>query len=117
MKLNTLLTTLNAAAQAQQNDRTVRSAAKERPPPWSFGFQCNERYLEWDASAQRQLLKMHVAGKLDKVQLSHNVLQQLLLPNVLCRSMQFKACSNVFDRTNNSSTGRRLGGKQAAGAC
>lgn len=38
-----------------------------RPPPWSFGFQTNERYLQWDESAQRQLLKMHVATKLGKV--------------------------------------------------
>lgn len=33
-------------------------------PPWMFGFQCNERYLDWDASAQRQLLKIVAADKL-----------------------------------------------------
>ena len=40
-------------------------------PPWAFGFQCNERYLQWDDSAQRQLIKIHVAEKLDKVSQLH----------------------------------------------
>lgn len=30
-----------------------------------YGFQCNERYLEWDDSAARQLIKMYVAEQLD----------------------------------------------------
>lgn len=29
-----------------------------------FGFQCNERYLDWDESAARQLLRIHVAEQL-----------------------------------------------------
>lgn len=36
-------------------------------PPWLFGFQCNERYLKWDASAQIQLLKIHAAREMGKV--------------------------------------------------
>ena len=36
-------------------------------PPWAFGFHCNERHLQWDDSAQRQLIKIHVAEKLNKV--------------------------------------------------
>lgn len=43
------------------------NANAERPPPWNFGFQTNERYLKWDESAQRQVLKMHVADKLGQV--------------------------------------------------
>ena len=51
---------LEQLAQKEQ-DRTGSA------PPWAFGFQCNERYLQWDDSAQRQLIKIHVAEKLDKV--------------------------------------------------
>jgi hypothetical protein len=29
-----------------------------------YGFQCNERYLEWDDSAARQLIKIYVAEQL-----------------------------------------------------
>lgn len=35
-----------------------------------MGFQCNERHLKWDDSAQRQLLRLTVAKKLDLVSLS-----------------------------------------------
>ncbi|KAF6253901.1 hypothetical protein COO60DRAFT_1703616 [Scenedesmus sp. NREL 46B-D3] len=35
------------------------------PNPWSFGFQCNERYLDWDSSAQIALVKIWLAGKMD----------------------------------------------------
>ena len=35
-------------------------------------FQCNERYLKWDDSAQRQLLRLTVADKLDIVRLQCN---------------------------------------------
>ncbi|CAG9466225.1 unnamed protein product [Pedinophyceae sp. YPF-701] len=34
--------------------------------PWHFGFQLNERYLEWDASAGRQLLRMVVSQRLER---------------------------------------------------
>lgn len=58
----------HCALQAQPSTgQQAQEHSKERPPPWSFGFQCNERYLQWDASAQRQLLKMHIAEKLHKV--------------------------------------------------
>ena len=57
-------TLIQAAPDTQQG---ASRAHEERPPPWSFGFQTNERYLKWDESAQRQLLKLHVAAKLDKV--------------------------------------------------
>ena len=43
------------------------SQSEEKLPPWSFHFQHNERYLEWTDSAQEQLLKLHVAEKLDLV--------------------------------------------------
>lgn len=36
-------------------------------PPWMFGFQCNERYLAWDSSAQIQLLKIHAAREMGRV--------------------------------------------------
>ena len=32
--------------------------------PWEFGFQCNERYLKWDRSAQSQLVKLVAMEKL-----------------------------------------------------
>ncbi|GLI61828.1 hypothetical protein VaNZ11_004269, partial [Volvox africanus] len=32
--------------------------------PWKFGFQCNERYLAWDQSAQLQLLKLVLSERL-----------------------------------------------------
>eukprot|EP00879_Flechtneria_rotunda_P017192 GHRR01018006.1.p1 GENE.GHRR01018006.1~~GHRR01018006.1.p1 ORF type:complete len:270 (+),score=77.20 GHRR01018006.1:27-836(+) len=32
--------------------------------PWSFGFQTNERYLQWDQSAQIALVKIWLAEKL-----------------------------------------------------
>lgn len=35
--------------------------------PWMFGFQCNERYLAWDSSAQIQLLKIHAARETGRV--------------------------------------------------
>ena len=55
-------------AKAQEDKpQSASNVEKARPPPWSFGFQTNERHLQWDESAQRQLLKMHVANKLDKV--------------------------------------------------
>ena len=40
-------------------------------PPWCFGFQCNERYLAWDESAQVQLLKIHAAMETGKVLQPH----------------------------------------------
>ncbi|KAL4450220.1 hypothetical protein ABPG77_010889 [Micractinium sp. CCAP 211/92] len=33
--------------------------------PWKMGYQCNERYLKWDSSAQRQLVLIWVAQQLD----------------------------------------------------
>lgn len=50
------------ASLVQQTD-----AAGEQLPPWLLGFQCNERYLKWDDSAQIQLLKIHAARELEKV--------------------------------------------------
>jgi hypothetical protein len=38
--------------------------AKQKALVWEFGFQCNERYLKWDASAQARLLKLHCSEKL-----------------------------------------------------
>lgn len=44
--------------------RVLASTAQDSPPPWAFGFQVNERYLDWNASAQTQLLKLTCATKL-----------------------------------------------------
>lgn len=52
-----------SAVRKQTNRRRVK--AQHKDAPWLFGFQCNERYLEWDRSAQRQLLKLVVAEKLN----------------------------------------------------
>jgi hypothetical protein len=43
---------------------TSAGHSNESSQVWSFGFQMNERYLEWDASAQARLIKLHVAEKL-----------------------------------------------------
>eukprot|EP00878_Enallax_costatus_P004861 GHUV01005115.1.p1 GENE.GHUV01005115.1~~GHUV01005115.1.p1 ORF type:complete len:246 (+),score=62.15 GHUV01005115.1:280-1017(+) len=33
--------------------------------PWNFSFQCNERYLDWDKSAQIALIKIWLAEKME----------------------------------------------------
>lgn len=43
----------------------VGSSADAPDTPWYVGFQMNERYLEWDASAARQLVRNVLARKLD----------------------------------------------------
>ncbi len=58
------------------SSQTASKVGQERPPPWKFGFQTNERHLKWDESAQRQLLKMHVADKLGQV--AHLLLQRFV---------------------------------------
>lgn len=65
-----------ATSDSNQNASKV---GQERPPPWKFGFQTNERHLKWDESAQRQLLKMHVADKLgQEVSWVENKLQEVV---------------------------------------
>ena len=53
------------ATERQISDQ--RALGEEALPPWMFGFQCNERYLAWDSSAQIQLLKIHAARELGRV--------------------------------------------------
>lgn len=43
------------------------SQAAESEEPWNISFQCNERYLDWDDSATRQLLKTWVQRRLGEV--------------------------------------------------
>ncbi|KAL4421626.1 hypothetical protein ABPG75_010917 [Micractinium tetrahymenae] len=53
--------------------------------PWKMGYQCNERYLKWDSSAQRQLILIWVAQQLDLTmeQLEGRVAElALLLPDL-----------------------------------
>ena len=47
-------------------------------PPWLLGFQCNERYLKWDSSAQIQLLKIHAAKEMGKVRITFSGRQVLM---------------------------------------
>ncbi len=51
--------------------RTIAHSSKQQPELRNadgsdtvYGFQCNERYLEWDDSAARQLIKIYVAEQL-----------------------------------------------------
>lgn len=45
---------------------TQQDSSTALPPnPWSFGFQCNERYLDWDTSAQIALIKIWLANKME----------------------------------------------------
>lgn len=63
-------------------------------PPWTFGFQCNERYLQWDDSAQRQLLKIHARQKLQcSDQQLNDKLQELarLLPDLASKLERLRA--------------------------
>ena len=59
-------------------------------PPWLLGFQCNERYLKWDSSAQIQLLKIHAAKEMGKVRIFPSG-KQVLLVQLLCH----KSCSGI----------------------
>ena len=64
-------------------------------PPWLLGFQCNERYLQWDSSAQIQLLKIHAAKETGKVRIVF--LGRQVLPFSLNDSLATRAvviCSN-----------------------
>jgi hypothetical protein len=64
----TLLACLPAAATASPPNATSirQGSSRELPPnPWSFGFQCNERYLDWDTSAQIALIKIWLAEKME----------------------------------------------------
>lgn len=59
-----------AASAASSPGPASRSVDVSRDPaaegtPWQFGYQCNERYLKWDVSAQRQLIIIWVAQQLD----------------------------------------------------
>lgn len=63
-------------------------------PPWMFGFQCNERYLDWDASAQRQLLKIVASDKLgiSEEELSKRINQVgILIPGLVSKLEVIKA--------------------------
>ncbi|GFR50955.1 hypothetical protein Agub_g13275 [Astrephomene gubernaculifera] len=44
--------------------RAIGSEKLSGNVPWEFGFQCNERYLAWDQSAQLQLLKLVLSQRL-----------------------------------------------------
>eukprot|EP00882_Tetradesmus_deserticola_P013619 GHRQ01014459.1.p1 GENE.GHRQ01014459.1~~GHRQ01014459.1.p1 ORF type:complete len:259 (+),score=67.76 GHRQ01014459.1:333-1109(+) len=55
-----------ASTPAGSTQPQQQSSSTALPPnPWSFGFQCNERYLDWDSSAQVALVKIWLAGKMD----------------------------------------------------
>ena len=64
-----------ASANAGQSNthRTAATSAKQLlqresvKQPWYIGFQTNERTLEWEESAQIQLLKIYVAEKSGQV--------------------------------------------------
>ena len=88
------------------------SKLAQASPAWSFGFQCNERYLQWDGSAQARLVKLHCSEKLgwsvEQVCIPHpqrmHVLQELpqaahqsallrLLGVTLHRAKRISACA------------------------
>jgi hypothetical protein len=53
------------ATSSQQGSSSSSSSVVLPPNPWSFGFQCNERYLDWDKSAQIALIKIWLAEKME----------------------------------------------------
>jgi hypothetical protein len=63
----------NANAGQPNTVRTAPTSAKQLlqresvKQPWYIGFQTNERTLEWEESAQIQLLKIYVAEKSGQV--------------------------------------------------
>ena len=74
-------------------------------PPWLLGFQCNERYLQWDSSAQIQLLKIHAAREMGKVCTISCGGQVLLFSSydssatraaVVCKNELASACPTTF---------------------
>jgi len=70
--------------------RPTRARAQPSQP-WHFGFQCNERYLDWDGSAQAQLLKLHCAEKLgwSRAQVDEGLSElSVLLPDLLPGRLQ-----------------------------
>jgi len=78
------------------------SAPAAPPPPLRspdgsntvIGFQCNERYLQWDDSAARQLIRIHVATQLcTSVDAVAERLAELavLLPDMVAKLEQLKA--------------------------
>ena len=44
-----------SALQATALHEQASSSGREELAPWLLGFQCNERYLQWDDSAQVRL--------------------------------------------------------------
>ncbi|GMH45048.1 hypothetical protein BSKO_13005 [Bryopsis sp. KO-2023] len=63
-------------------------------PPWSFGFQCNERYLDWDDSAQRRLVQLVASEKLgiSLEELTDRVAELgVLLPDMVTKLARMKA--------------------------
>jgi hypothetical protein len=56
-------------AQCSRHCTVTRRAAetdgsRSTEAPWDFGFQCNERLLAWDGSAQAQLIRIWLAQEL-----------------------------------------------------
>lgn len=68
LKVNYLLVaTYNAVAGRAAAEDLQEAAARQMANSdlaWNFGFQCNERYLQWDTSAQARLLKLNCAEQL-----------------------------------------------------
>ncbi|GLC46640.1 GATA-type zinc finger protein 1 [Pleodorina starrii] len=68
--------------------KALASAESTSGTPWSFGFQCNERYLAWDQSAQLQLLKIVLSDRLGCTTAEVEARAEqlgLLLPDLLSR--------------------------------
>jgi len=92
---------LNCAAlqrRSQLRRRLIKASSNSlRNPDGSdtvFGFQCNERYLDWDESAGRQLMRIFVAKELDKdIDYVNMKLEELaaLLPEVVGKLENLKA--------------------------
>lgn len=67
------------------------AAAQESSSPFHIGFQINERNLLWDESAQRRLVKIGVAQKLDvTVEVVEERLLQLsaVLPDLMVNKLE-----------------------------
>eukprot|EP01025_Chloroclados_australasicus_P029184 TRINITY_DN2904_c1_g1_i1.p1 TRINITY_DN2904_c1_g1~~TRINITY_DN2904_c1_g1_i1.p1 ORF type:complete len:235 (-),score=30.57 TRINITY_DN2904_c1_g1_i1:301-1005(-) len=84
------------AVQKPRKSRHVTTAGSARieSSVWGIGFQCNERYLQWDGSAQAHLLKLHCAEKLGwEMAKVNEEMQDLadLLPGLAFRLDRIKA--------------------------
>ena len=112
----------HTALAARDGTPGAAASAAAPPPPGGplrnpdgsntvFGFQCNERYLQWDDSATRQLIRLHAAHELGTdVRHVSAKLEELavLLPGLVGRLERMEASLVVRLVADTEAVARRL---------